>query len=105
MSDDNVIQMPREEPPDLLIGPFTSYKVQVDGRIIPRLTGFREGDKIWLVVDDRFAQGFSTNEDAHGAAVLIGDVRDCKPCHTFSAVSKTISQCATISCPMVGKGP
>lgn len=71
MADDNVIQLPREEPPELLIGPFTSYKVQVDGRIIPRLTGFREGDKIWLTVDDRFTQPFSTFKDAHSAAVLI----------------------------------
>lgn len=68
--DDNVIQMPREEPPELLIGPFQEWRVQVEGRIIPRLTGFREGDRIWLVVDNRHTASFS-KEDAYGAAVLI----------------------------------
>lgn len=44
--------------------------MQVDGRIIPRLTGYREGDKIVLVVDDRFSASFS-EDDARQAAWLI----------------------------------
>lgn len=72
MTDDNVVQLPPpEKPPELLIGPFEVWKVQVDGRIIPRLTGWKEGDETWLCVDNRFAQGFKTEEDARGAAVLI----------------------------------
>lgn len=69
-TDDNIIQLPREEPPDLLVGPFQEWRVQVEGKIIPRLTGFREGDRVWLVVDHRHAASFS-KEDAYGAATLI----------------------------------
>lgn len=57
VSDDNVVSL-HDEPPELLIGPFQVWKVSVQGRIIPRLTGWAEGDTIWLCVDDRFAQGF-----------------------------------------------
>lgn len=68
---DNIIQMPpSEKPPELLVGPFQQWSVQVDGRIIPRLTGYREGDKIALVVDHRFTASFS-EADAHQAAWLI----------------------------------
>jgi hypothetical protein len=42
--------------PDLLIGPFTYHKVVVDGRAIPRLTGYPNGDDMTtLIVDARFA--------------------------------------------------
>lgn len=40
---------------DLLVGPFEEWRVMVDGRVIPRLTGWREGDLTWLAVDGRFA--------------------------------------------------
>lgn len=67
----NVVQIPpRENPPELLVGPFEFWKVQVDGRIIPRLTGFHDGDKIGLVVDGRFSGSFPW-EYAHQAAWLI----------------------------------
>lgn len=73
MSDDgNVIAMPpqKDGSEDLLIGPFEQWRVQVDGRVIPRLTGWREGDLIWLCVDNRFAQGFP-KQYVLGAAALI----------------------------------
>ncbi len=73
---DNVTQLPKREElqqEDLLVGPFDHYKVIVDGRVMPHLSGFREGDKVWLVVDHRFACGpFSTEEDARQAARLAG---------------------------------
>jgi len=72
MGDDNVIELKTEEPPPLLIGPFTVSKVMVDGRIIPGLTGWEEGDKTWLCVDDRFGAGFPT-EYARQAAWLIAN--------------------------------
>lgn len=69
---DNVTQFPPPaDQPALLIGPFEEWRVQVEGRMIPRLTGFREGDKVWLVVDRRFSGKFSTEEDARQAAILI----------------------------------
>lgn len=75
MSDmDNVTKFPAPpappEQPPLLVGPFEEWRVQVDGRIIPRLTGFHDGDKIALVVDHRFSASF-TKEDAPQAAWLI----------------------------------
>lgn len=72
MADDNVVTLQQPEPPELLIGPFEVWKVQVEGRIIPRLTGFHDGDKIALVVDGRFSASFA-KEDAYGAAVLIAE--------------------------------
>ena len=68
---DNITQFPKPvDQPPLLIGPFEEWRVQVEGRIIPRLTGFRDGDKITLVVDRRFSATFA-KEDAHQAAWLI----------------------------------
>jgi hypothetical protein len=69
----NIVQMP--PPPkqaDLLIGPFQEWRVQVEGRIIPRLTGFKDGDKIALVVDGRWSASF-TEDDARQAAWLIAN--------------------------------
>lgn len=71
--DENIIDFP-EPPklPELLIGPFQEHRVVVEGRLMPLLTGFREGDKIWLVVDNRFACGPFGEEEAHQAALLAG---------------------------------
>lgn len=69
----NVVQMPPvPKPADILVGPFDQWHVQVDGRIIPRLTGFPEGDRIALVVDGRFSASFA-KDDAYQAARLIAN--------------------------------
>ena len=68
----NVVQMPGAELEDLLIGPFKEWRVQVEGRIIPRLTGFKDGDKIALVLDRRWSASFSET-DARQAAWLISN--------------------------------
>lgn len=66
-----VIELPPPpKRPDLLVGPFQEWRVQVDGRIIPGLTGFKDGDKIGLIVDGRFSASFS-EDDAYQAAWLI----------------------------------
>ncbi len=58
-------------PPELPIGPFEEWRVMVDGRIIPLLTGRREGpDHTLLVLDHRFATSVP-NEYAYGVAYLI----------------------------------
>lgn len=70
---DNIVHLPPSEPiPDLLVGPFKTWKVRVEGRIIPGLTGFPDGDKIALVVDGRFSASFS-KEDAHSVAWLLAN--------------------------------
>lgn len=55
---DNIVNLPAEPIEELLVGPFKNYRVQVEGRIIPRLTGYREKmngvDGVFLVVDGRF---------------------------------------------------
>lgn len=58
--------------PPLLVGPFDTYRVVVDGRAIPRLTGFHDGDKIALVLDSRFSASFA-EDDARQAAWLIAN--------------------------------
>lgn len=68
---DNVTRLPsRPEPAPLLVGPFKSWAVQVEGRIVPRLTGYHDGDKIALMVDGRFSASFAP-DDARQAAWLI----------------------------------
>lgn len=68
---ENITPFPKpQEQPDLLIGPFKEWRVQVEGRIIPNLTGFHDGDKIALVVDKRFSASFAP-DDARQAAWLI----------------------------------
>lgn len=70
---DNVTHFPElPKQPDLLIGPFEEFRVVVDGRLMPLLTGYREGEKIWLVVDHRFACGPFSEEEARQAARLAG---------------------------------
>jgi hypothetical protein len=67
----DVTRFPANEVPELLVGPFQEWRVVVDGRAIPGLTGYKEGDITWLTVDHRFSQPFKTSDDAHSAAVLI----------------------------------
>ena len=69
-----IINLPSaEKPDDLLIGPFTVYKVQVEGRIIPRLTGHPQEDgQVTLIVDGRFAVDFPA-EVANQAAWLLAN--------------------------------
>jgi hypothetical protein len=84
MSDDNIVEFPpppqsplsppepQPQPPDLLIGPFEEWRVIVEGRIIPKLTGYHDGDKIGLVLDHRFSASFAP-DDARQAAWLIAN--------------------------------
>ena len=73
MDDDNVTKFPEPpKQPNLLIGPFSEYRVIVDGKILPHLTGYMEGDSYWLVVDHRFACGPFDEEQARQAARLAG---------------------------------
>ncbi len=54
---DNIVDFPKTETPELLIGPFQEYRVSVEGRIIPHLTGNPKGERdgeVMLVVDNRF---------------------------------------------------
>ena len=70
MSD--VLEFKPSGPPELLIGPFSVYHVVVDGRVIPGLTGSREGEHVWLTLDNRFSGRF-TEETAEQAAYLIAN--------------------------------
>jgi len=60
--------------PEWLIGPFEEYRVLVEGRQIPKLTGLRCTDgTVHLSVDHRFCGIFSTENDAQQAAYLIAN--------------------------------
>lgn len=52
---DNVTQLPKREPLDPLVGPFEYHKVVVEGRAIPGLSGYRDGDLTALVLDNRLS--------------------------------------------------
>jgi len=71
--DGNVTEFPAKPvAPEWLCGPYKEeFRVILDSRQIPRLTGWREGEQTWLCVDRRFAQPFSSHEEARNAAVLI----------------------------------
>lgn len=57
----------------LLVGPFEEYRVVVEGRAIPRLTGYLQEDgRITLIVDGRFMVDFPA-EIAHQAAWLLAN--------------------------------
>ena len=68
---DNIYHLPSGQRPPLFCGPFSENRVVIEGRFVPGLTGWQEGDKTWLCVDRRFCQVFSSEEDAYNAAVLI----------------------------------
>lgn len=70
MEESNVIDIIKY--PELLCGPFEEYRVIVDGRRMPLLTGYKDGDNFWLVVDNRFACGPFDEASAHQAARLAG---------------------------------
>ena len=68
---ENVTEFPVRKAPDFLIGPFEYYKVVIEGRAIPKLTGRRQSDgKVFLTVDGRF--GTAVDEDrAYDVAWLL----------------------------------
>ena len=52
----DVLEFPKPDgPPEFIIGPFEEYRVVIEGRLIPKLTAFREGDDICLVLDNRLS--------------------------------------------------
>ncbi len=53
---------PKKEKAEWLIGPFEEYRVMVQGRVIPKLTAYKDGDKVGLVVDQRFSASFSEDQ-------------------------------------------
>lgn len=72
----NVIDFPvppTDEQQPLLVGPFSYYKVVVEGRAIPKLTGYTQDDgRVTLIVDGRFAVDFPA-DIASSAAWLIAN--------------------------------
>ncbi len=69
---DNVVAPAEAPQADLLLGPFSEHRVIVEGRVMPLLTGLREGDKVWLIVDHRFCCGPFGEDEARQAAILAG---------------------------------
>ena len=56
MSDDKVLQFPeRQGAPEFMIGPFQEWRVVLEGKLIPHLTAYKDGDDIGLVLDNRLS--------------------------------------------------
>lgn len=66
----SVINFPADKPLDPLFGPITHNAIVVDDRLIPLLTGYREGHNTALVVDGRFTVSIP-NEFAYQVAWLL----------------------------------
>lgn len=71
---DSVVDFPQPpQQPPLLIGPFEYHQVVVEGRAIPKLTGYPQDDgRITLIVDGRFMVDFPA-DIARQAAWLIAN--------------------------------
>ena len=70
---DNVTDFPTPKPVEFMVGPFEEYRVVIEGRMIPWLTAYRDGDDgTALVVDHRFSITFP-NDLAYEAAWLIAN--------------------------------
>ena len=69
---DNVIEIKTEDPKSVLIGPFESYRVVVDGYRLPLLTGYKKGDEIWITCDNRFTFGPFTEDTVYQACLMAG---------------------------------
>jgi len=69
----SVVQFPESKTPEFLVGPFQEWRVQIDGRIIPRLTGYREGEKVWLVLDGRFGLECADESAAYRTASFVAN--------------------------------
>ena len=69
-----IVQFPQptKQLSEWLIGPFEEYRVMVDGRIIPGLTGYQDGDRIALVLDHRFSVSLPES-DARSVAWLVAN--------------------------------
>ena len=52
---DNITEFPAPPKTEWMIGPFEEYRVMVEGRVIPKLTAYKDGNLIGLVVDKRFS--------------------------------------------------
>lgn len=71
-----IIAFPKKEgeTETLLFGPFEVWRVLVEGRIIPGLTGYKHAEGTFgLTVDDRFGGTFSDEWNARQAAYLIAN--------------------------------
>lgn len=70
---DTVVEFPKApEPPGFLVGPFEEWRVVVDGRFIPKLTGVRNSNgTILLVVDHRFGVELPNEELARSVAFVV----------------------------------
>jgi hypothetical protein len=71
----SVVDFPEQPaPPPLLVGPFQEWRVIVNGRRVPRLTGVKQGDgSVMLVLDHRLGFEFPSEEVAYQAASLAGN--------------------------------
>ncbi len=102
-----VLEFPKQQAPDFMIGPFEEYRVVLEGKLIPNLTAFREGEKeVCLVLDHRLSISVPA-ERAYDVAWLVANalaIGAGYPC--FSADRKTeafAAGCSAIKMPPEGR--
>lgn len=97
---DNVTKFPEKPKAELLVGPFTEYRVLVEGRIVPKLTGHPDqtfGDGISLVVDNRFSI-WVEKERAPDVAWLIAQAMAVTAGYSHFAADEKAGPFARIAC-------
>lgn len=96
----NVTQFPKQGAPEFMIGPFEEYRVVIEGRLIPHLTAKREGENVFLMVDNRM--GITVPKDrAYDICWLVANamaVAKGYPCLSSENTDRPFApQCAELS--------
>lgn len=86
---DNITEFPREPRRELFIGPFEEWRVVLDGRVIPLLTGRRqENGRIWLMLDHRFAGEFEEDAAWQAAGLIANALAIGQGYSSYNATSR-----------------
>lgn len=67
---DNITEFPKEEPLEFMMGVMKYCPVIIEGRKIPGLQAWKEGDKTFILVDDRIAISVP-NESAYEVCYIV----------------------------------
>lgn len=66
----NVTQFPETKAPDFMMGAMKKYPVIIEGRKIPGLQAWKEGERTFILVDDRIAVSV-LNECAYDVCFIV----------------------------------
>ena len=68
-----IVEFPTPKAMEFMVGPFAEWRVQIEGRMIPRLTAYREGNGVCLVLDNRFGLMCENDGVAYQTAAFVAN--------------------------------